>query len=449
MKRLPFFNNIKNQKICQAGCLITSLVLFLSLLTSCSSHPVSTLDATQIFQDALLTATNAYREPTQTHTPTITPTPAPTETPAPTFTATATEYTGPPPTLPATFTSDILRPNTVPRTYIEDTCTYLKTRLDPNNSAPGTVVMAVMFHGIAADFREISDNMDVRHSDMVNFVEHAHEVGFETITTRELVNFLENNAKIPLRSLYIIVDDRRPGAVREHFMPYLQKYDWTLTLGWIIGDTDTRAASVLDCCPGESFTTLWEQMEAYNATGYLDIQSHGNVHNIPVSEASTEEYILSELNISRQVIQEHFYCKDYATGQPIENCQTDQPLAYIWPGGGFTPRAAELARESGYHVAFTTNPRGPIMYNWIPLAEAYDPATPSWLPEGGVANPLMVLPRYWSYDAAYRIDDVGNIGEQAAAYAQANRQAELDYYYYYCKDITGDIPLLNEENTQE
>ncbi len=430
--------------------MITGLVVMLSLLlTACSGQVSSSPDATQIFEDALLTATYSYHEPTLTFTPTTSPTPAPTETPAPTLTATATEYIGPPPTLPAVFTSDILRTNTLPRSYVEDTCTYLKARLDPNKSIPGTVVMAVMFHGIAADFREITDNMDVNHSDMVDFVEHAHEVGFETITTRELVDFLENNAKIPPRSLYIIVDDRRPGAVREHFMPYLEKYGWTLTLGWITSDMENKPASFLDCCPSETFTTLWEQIEAYNATGYLDIQSHGYIHNIPVSDASTEEYILSELNVSRQLIREHFYCKDYATGAQIENCQTDQPLAYIWPGGGFTAHAAELAEESGYHVAFTTNPRGPIMYNWIPLVDSYDPATPSWLPEGDVANPLMVLPRYWSHDAAYRIDDVGNIGEQAAAYAATNRQAELDYYYYYCKEITGEIPALVEENGQE
>jgi hypothetical protein len=82
------------------------------------------------------------------------------------------------------------------------------------------------------------------------------------------------------------------------------------------------------------------------------------------------------------------------------------------------------------------------MFNWIPLAKNEDAATPSWIPEVPVGDPLMVLPRYWSYDAAYRLDDVASIGEQAAAQAAANRQIELDYYHFYCIDKTGELPLL-------
>ncbi|MCJ7625832.1 MAG: hypothetical protein MUO76_20260, partial [Anaerolineaceae bacterium] len=149
-----------------------------------------------------------------------------------------------------------------------------------------------------------------------------------------------------------------------------------------------------------------------------------------------------EVYDSRAVLQEHFYCKDYITQEIDPNCDTDQPLAYIWPGGGFSTRGAELAREAGYHIGFTINPRGPIMYNWVPLADKLDPNTPSWMPESQVGDPLMVLPRYWSKDAAYRIDEVANIGEQAMLYAAENREIELTYYDLMCKEITGEIPTL-------
>ncbi|MCE5207257.1 MAG: polysaccharide deacetylase family protein [Chloroflexi bacterium] len=416
------------------------------LLTGCSTPASRTPDMTQVFEQAMLTATYAIVEPSANPTPLNSPTPQVSLTPEPTVIPSPTRYSGPAPTLQASFITDLLPAGGEPVSYIEDTCEYLKARLDPNNSSPGTVVMPVMFHGIAEDGTTITDNMNVTHSDMVTFVEHAHELGFETVTTEELVGFLEENAPIPARSLYIVLDDRRPGGVREHFMHYLKEYDWTLTLAWLIGDTDTRAASPLGCCPDEPYTTLWEQMEAYNATGYLDVQSHGNIHNINITEASTDEYILSELNVSRTVIREHFYCKDYSTGLPIENCQTDQPLAFIWPGGSFTPRSVQLARENGYRLGFTVNPRGPIMYNWIPQAQENNPATPSWIAEGPAGDPLMTLPRYWSYDAAYHLDEVANIGEQAAKYAKTHRQEELNYYSYYCQDITGEIPSLNLEN---
>lgn len=420
-----------------------ALLLLSITLSACAGPVEGSTDSTRIFEEALLTATFAVLEsspiPSATQSPTPLRTAAASSTPEPSPTASPTEHIGPPPELPEGFISDHLRGGTLPQNYIEDSCSYLKARWDSDNSSPGTVVMPVMFHGVVEDSQEIDNPMNVHHSDMVEFIERARSLGFETITTQELVDFLENNARIPALSLILIVDDRRPGAVREHFMPYLEQYDWTLTLGWLIGDTDIKPASYLECCPWENFSSLWEQMEAYNATGYLDIQSHGNIHNINITGASTDEYILSELNESRRIIQEHFYCKDYDTGQQFTTCDTQQPLAFIWPGGSFTPRAANLARENGYRIGFTINPRGPIMFNWIPQAETADAASPSWLPEGPVDDPLMTLPRYWSYDTLYRIDEVVLIARQAQAYAEINRQAEIDYYNYFCRESYGEI----------
>ncbi len=68
------------------------------------------------------------------------------------------------------------------------------------------------------------------------------------------------------------------------------------------------------------------------------------------------------------------------------------------------------------------------MFNWVPLADSGDPMRPTWIPEGPVNDPLMVLPRYWDTDASLHLDDVIQIGQEAAAYAQANKSAELDYY---------------------
>jgi hypothetical protein len=419
--------------------IIILVIAGIILCAGCSPKNSETAaNATQEFNDALLTATFAVTiPPTSTHSP-LPPTSTPTPTITPTYTR--TPYSGTPPSLPEIFQSGILRPNTQPQTYIEDTCAYLKDRWNPNNSTPGTVVMTVMYHSVTSDDTALSDHADVHDKDMKAFLEYAYSLGFSTVTTRQLVNFLEHNAKIPDRSLMLIVDDRRPGVVRQHFMPYLEKYDWTLTLAWIIGDTDSRPASYLTCCPNENYSSLWEQMEAYNSTGRLDVQAHGYVHNINISEYSSDEFILHEIFDSRAVLQEHFYCKNTITGQVDPNCSTQQPLAFIWPGGNFTAHAAQIARQSGYHIGFTINPRGPVMFNWIPLAEEKDPMSPSWLPEIPVGDPLMTLPRYWSYDAISHIDDVVQIGEQAALQAAQDREQELLYYDMMCKATLGEIP---------
>jgi len=210
----------------------------------------------------------------------------------------------------------------------------------------------------------------------------------------------------------IIVDDRKRKEYYEtHFVPSLKKYNWTITNAWISAQ-DTPEY-------------LWQENREIQAEGWVDVQAHGVIHNTPIGEYSTDKFIQNELQGSIDAIQEHFGVT---------------PIGYIWPGGGFTQHAAEMARQIGYRVGFTTNPRGPVMFNWIPLASTVDPAHTYWLPETSVNDPLMVLPRYWGNDAAYRIDDVINISKQAAAAAAESKETELEYYDIVCKPRTGEIP---------
>lgn len=418
MGRFAFFSGLRSlttsnrrplRSPVQDARMLLALVAILAalLLASCAPStpaetPAPAVDPTQTFQAALAQAASAI--PTQTPLPTAT-------VPPPTLTPTATPLRTPPP-LPPVFTSDILDADAVPQTYIEDTCEYLKARWDPNKSAPGTVVMILMYHSVTEDGNPLIDESQVHHSELIKTLEHAYEVGFETITAEQLAGFLEHNERIPRRSLLLIVDDRKRKEYYEtHFIPHLREYGWQITNAWISAK-DTPEY-------------LWKENEEVVAEGWVDVQAHGVVHNMPISELSTEEYIRGELGGSIEAIEAHF---------------GKRPVGFIWPGGGFTKRAVELAREYGYRVGFTTNPRGPVMYNWIPQAEAVNPNRPSWLPEIPAGDPLMTLPRYWSMDAAYRIDDVINIGDQAAAEAEKNKAVELEYYDVVCKSRTGEIP---------
>jgi peptidoglycan/xylan/chitin deacetylase (PgdA/CDA1 family) len=362
----------------------------------------------------LLTGCGQAATPTPTAAPTgtatpvpPTATPVPTETPAPTATAVRT-----PPALPAIYTSGLLNKLDTPHTYISDTCKYLKLRWDPNNAVPGTVVMPIMYHSVTDDDKEITDATTVHHSYLIDTMQHAHDLGFETITTEQLADFLENNASIPKRSMIMIVDDRRTAEnYKTHFLDKLKEYNWTVTNAWI--STPLSQADLL--------TPLAKLV----AKGWIDIQSHGVVHNVNITNASSDEYIHSEMDGSITYIQEHFGVT---------------PIAYIWPGGSFSQRAVEIGREDGYKLGFTINPRGPIMFNWVPLADNKDPGRPSYLPEGGVSDLLMVLPRYWSTNALEKLDEVAAIGDEAAAQAQANKATELEYYDIMCSSTYGAIP---------
>jgi hypothetical protein len=385
--------------------LLSCTILLVSLLPACSPAPnqASQPNPTELFKSALLTATYAIHAPTAT--PTISATPSPTDTPAPP----TPDPNRTPPALPAVFTAAGLNHNDTPHNYIKDTCQYLKMRWDPNNSVPGTIVLPIMIHSITGG--NIISVDQISHTTFEFIMRDLHDQGFETIKAAQLADFLEKNAKIPPRSMILIVDDRKRAENFEiNFRPYYSKYGWTVTNAWI---------SIPEPDP------LWAEHAQLIKEGWVDYQAHGVVHNVNITNESSDEFIKNEL---------------YGSIERIEKFTGKKPVAYIWPGGSFTKHAAEIARQAGYRIGFTINPRGPIMFNWIPQGDTVDEGRPSYIPEGPVGDPLMTLPRYWDTDIRSHIDEVRQIGKDAATQAQQDRATELEYYDIVCKPVLGPIP---------
>lgn len=383
--------------------LIIAFSLFSILLTACqpSTPPEPTLDPAQIAVEALATIQAEYTQTAQA----IPPTPLPTETPIPSPTAIRT-----PPALPSIYQSAILNPQDTPRTYTPDTCEYLNAKWNPNNSTPGTVVMVVMIHSITRDV--VTQLNQINAGVFRELLENLHEQGFQGINTEQLADFMESNAKIPARSVLLVSDDRHYAQYfNTHFRPFYEKYGWPVVNGFI-SHPDT-------------IQLIWDENAALAAEGWVDYQAHGVIHNIPMSNSSTDEYILGELQGSITGIQEHY---------------GNTPIAIIWPGGGFGVRPVQTARDLGYRLGFTTNPRGPLMFNWVPQTDIKDEQRPYFIPEGPVNDPLMTLPRYIDIGAGSHIDEVRVIGKEAAAYAEQNKAVELEYYDIVCAPTYGVIP---------
>ena len=333
----------------------------------------------------------------------------PTSAPIPVATATVVQT---PPALPAPYASGYLNPLDTPHTYIPDACQYLKDRWTAGNSAPGTIVMVVMFHGIEKGEATVTDAKNVGSSDFKQLMNGLHDMGFQAINTEQLADFLDHNAAIPPRAVLLIQDDRHFASnFDDWFRPYWEKWQWPVVNGWIssLGGADPVLAENV----------------ALEQEGWVDHQAHGVIHNIPMSDGSTDEFLTGELQGSITNMQEYF---------------KKTPIAIVWPGGGFGVRPVQFARKFGYRLGFTTNPRGPVMYNWVPLADQPDPGRPLSIPEGPVNDPRMVLPRYWPGQVLPNLDTVRVMGDEAAALAQQNKATEMAYYDIACAPSLGPIP---------
>lgn len=276
-------------------------------------------------------------------------------------------------------------------------------------AAPGTVVMVIMFHSVTGDI--VTSPNQISETDFRWLMQSLHDNGFEAIRTEQLAEFMESNAYIPPRSVLLTADDRHEkGYYDTLFRQYWQEWSWPVVNAWISTDF--------------SSPDLWQQQVDLHHEGWVDYQAHGVIHNVPMGSYSSDAYIYGELQGSMDRFLEYF---------------DKRPIAIIWPGGGFAERPVEIARELGYLLGFTVNPRGPLMYNWVPLADSLDPNRPYWLPEGGMDDPLLVLPRYWDTDAIQHMDEVIQMGQDAAAYAESQRLYELDYYEIVCSSTHGPL----------
>jgi hypothetical protein len=363
-------------------------MLIAGLLAACSVNVSPELSLTNTVTPSITI--------TASDTPTLTQSPTWTVSPSPSTTSTRTITPSLTPTLAplASFSTRLLRPGVLPQAYLADDCTYLQKRWSAQGSLPGTVVVPIMFHSIAEDGRQLSDpNKDVTGEQFQAFVDYARYLGFETITTQQLFNFLTDNAAIPERSMMIIIDDRRPGTIREWIMPVLEQYDWTVTAAYIADPNDLQWA--------------WDMMDKLFTSGRLDVQSHGYSGQLYIIPETPKDQIQDEIWKSTEVLEEHF---------------GSRPIAFIWPGGNFTPLSVEIARQGGYELGFTAYSRGPLMFNWVPLGEE----------EQAVNDPLIVLPRAWSSAANVNLDEAVKISEQAAAFAQQNLPDEAAWYQTYC-----------------
>jgi hypothetical protein len=258
-----------------------------------------------------------------------------------------------------------------------------------------------MFHSVYKPGRTVADQKDIDGDQFQSVIRTAELLGFETITSKQLIEFLEENAYIPPRSMIMIVDDRRPGVLDKHFMPILTRNNWTVTAAYI---TDPSV-----------YSWAWEWMDRLFESGHLDVQSHGYSGQVYIVEDTPEDVIWDEITSSIHVIEERF---------------GERPIAFIWPGGNFTLLSVEIAREAGFRLGFTAYSRGPLLFNWIPLGEE----------ETSINVPLMVLPRAWSISAEFNLSNAAQIGDQALDYAIENYPVESEWYRDYCH---GELPHLS------
>jgi hypothetical protein len=315
-----------------------------------------------------------------------------------------------PPPLPETFQTEFLNPIDTPHTYVEETCRYLRNKWNPLNANPGTVVMIILFKNINPGTAELPDSISV--IDFLELMKQLQAQGFEAINSDQLQAFMERNVEIPQRSVLLVQDgNHNTEYYDKYFREFFDTWGWGVTNGWV-SERDVDQ-------------TLLQENAILENEGFVEHQARGITADVILSDDIAKTIIARELQGSLSGFADQF---------------GKTPTTLIWPNGGFGIRPVEAARQLRFKLGITSNTRGPIMYNWVPLADASDPERPGLIPEGTIDDPLMTLPAYSPNEALTAIDAVRAIGKAAEEYATSNKDAEYAYYGTVCEAEYGPMP---------
>ncbi len=311
--------------------------------------------------------------------------------------------------LPFAYQSSLLNPLDTPRAYVRDACKYLRYKWNPWNSEPGTIVLIVRF---AEVYRGSGSANGIEVNELKDLMKQLKAQEFEAINAKQMLSFMERNVKIPRRSVLFVRDGNYSKEdYDKYFRDYWEQWKWTIVNGWVSGD--------------EVSQKMWEDNSLLENEGFVDHQAQGVQADTRFTDDSSKVVITRELGGSINAFADHF---------------GKTPIAFVWNDGAFGMRPVQAARLLDYQLGFTSNARGPVMYNWVPQADQYDSARAAYIPEGAINDPLMTLPRYLPRQALDNLDTVRTIGNEANAYAQANKTAELNYYKVVCESDYGPIP---------
>ncbi len=197
---------------------------------------------------------------------------------------------------------------------------------EPKEPLPSRTVHIFCYHGVEDD---PSNFYHTRTDDFVEQMQILQERGYESISCRQLADYLAGDEDIPEKSVLISFDDGK-DVVYDNACSILEEYGYRATL--FINSSTIGGSNFMN----------WEQISELHDRGY-EIAAHTCTHeNLAKrgdrSQAAYEEMVNSQLRDCKAAIEEN-------TGAEC--------IALAYPYGTYTDFVMEATKEAGYRLGFT------------------------------------------------------------------------------------------------
>ena len=176
----------------------------------------------------------------------------------------------------------------------------------------GIFLPVIMYHSIIDDVSQINDYV-VTPQIVESDFEYLKSHGYETVTIQNLLDYIQNDVKLPEKPVLITVDD---GFYNNYcyLVPLLQKYDYSAIISFVGEYTDITAVNDPHV-PEYSYCT-WEDIKNMLDTNTIELGNHTySMHDNSVrkgcsklSYETEEQYksvLISDVGKLQQEFHEH------------------------------------------------------------------------------------------------------------------------------------------------
>ncbi len=211
--------------------------------------------------------------------------------------------------------------------------------------ATGPEIPVLVYHQISTPEHPLAPKSDVVElSDFSEQMEFLHANGYQTISTRQLVDFMLHGSPVPKRAFVLHFDDGWKSV--KAALPILERYDFKATF-WIIAEKGI-GGDYLD----------WNEIAALSQNPRYELYSHTMTHpwdaksnlvtweqgKVPGKGAADIDW---ELRESKRVLEERL----------------GRRVPYLaWPIGAYNDPLISAAVRAGYSALFTID-AGPNVVN--------------------------------------------------------------------------------------
>lgn len=206
----------------------------------------------------------------------------------------------------------------------------------------------IMYHIILEDESKINDYI-ITPTQLEEDLIYLKENGYTTITTEQLLDFVNNGTPLPDKPIMITFDDGYETVFR-YAMPLLEKYNMTAITNVLGKQVDYYSENYSESNINYAHST-WEQLAIMQNSNIFEIGNH--TYNMHLEEGSSRFGTL--INYSESL--SHY---TIALTTDIEKLNTKfaeylgfTPNVFAYPYGKISPESKPIIEDMGFKIILT------------------------------------------------------------------------------------------------